>query len=123
MSWKAEVAHEFDFEAAHWLPRVPEGHKCRRMHGHSWRVIVRVFGEVNPETGWVMDFGEIAAAVRPLRDELDHRCLNDIPGLENPTSENLARWMWERLRSVLPGLCEIEIRETCTSACRYRGDT
>ncbi len=116
-----EIYREFTFEAAHRLPRVPDGHKCARLHGHSYKVQVHVRGDIDPATGWVMDFGEIKKAFRPLHDELDHYYLNDVPGLDNPTSENLARWIWERLIGQLP-LSEVSVRETCTSGCVYRGE-
>lgn len=116
-----EIYREFGFEAAHRLPRVPEGHKCARLHGHSYRVEVHVRGDVDPATGMVMDFAEIKKAFRPLHDELDHYYLNDVPGLDNPTSENLARWIWDRLIDHLP-LSQITVRETCTSGCIYRGE-
>lgn len=117
-----ELYKEFSFEAAHLLPNVPDGHKCRRLHGHSFHVRVTVRGPVDPRTGWVMDFGELKTAWAPLHEALDHRYLNDIAGLENPTSERLARWIWERLAASLPLLAEIEVRETCTSGCVYRGE-
>jgi 6-pyruvoyltetrahydropterin/6-carboxytetrahydropterin synthase len=113
---------DFSFEAAHRLPNVPEGHKCARLHGHSFQVRVTVEGPVGERTGWVMDFAELKAAFAPVYDRLDHRYLNEIPGLENPTSEILARWIWRELRSTLAGLVEIEVRETCTSGCIYRGE-
>jgi 6-pyruvoyltetrahydropterin/6-carboxytetrahydropterin synthase len=116
-----EIYREFTFEAAHRLPRVPDGHKCARLHGHSYKVQVHVHGDVDPSIGWVMDFAEIKNAFRPLHDQLDHYYLNDVPGLDNPTSENLARWIWERLIDQLP-LSEILVRETCTSGCVYRGE-
>jgi 6-pyruvoyltetrahydropterin/6-carboxytetrahydropterin synthase len=116
-----EIWKEFAFEAAHRLPHVPPGHKCARLHGHSFRVEVHVEGTLTEPEGWVMDFGDLKAAWKPLDEALDHRYLNDIPGLENPTSEVLARWIWERLSPALPGLTEIVVRETCTSGCRYRG--
>ena len=116
-----EIFREFTFEAAHRLPKVPEGHKCGRLHGHSYRVQLAVSGEVDPVLGWVMDFGDIKEAWRPLEAVLDHYLLNEIPGLENPTSENLAAWIWERLYSLLPGLSAVTVRETCTSGCTYRG--
>lgn len=115
-----EIYREFTFEAAHRLPRVPEGHKCGRLHGHSYRLEVHVQGDVDPGTGWLMDFADIKAAVAPVVAELDHRYLNELPGLENPTSENLARWTWDRLAAALP-LSAVVVRETCTSACTYRG--
>ena len=111
----------FTLEAAHRLPNVPPGHKCARLHGHSFRIEVRVGGEPGAETGWVMDFGDIKAAFQPIHDQLDHHYLNDIEGLDNPTSERLAIRVWERLKPVLPALSEIVIHETCTSGCRYRG--
>jgi 6-pyruvoyltetrahydropterin/6-carboxytetrahydropterin synthase len=117
-----EIFKEFTFEAAHRLPNVPEGHKCARLHGHSFKVAIYVEGSVDPETGWVMDFGEIKAVFKPLYDRLDHYYLNEIEGLENPTSENLARWIWERLKPDLSALSKIVVNETCTSGCVYRGD-
>lgn len=117
-----EIFRSFSFEAAHHLPNVPPEHKCRRLHGHSFQVSVRIEGPVGPESGWVMDFAAIKAACRPVHEALDHRYLNEIPGLENPTSEQIARWIWRRLDPVLPGLSAVEVRETCTSGCVYRGD-
>ena len=117
-----EIFKEFTIEAAHRLPNVPEGHKCARLHGHSFRIAIHVRGPVGDESGWVMDFADIAATFRPLYERLDHRFLNEIEGLSNPTSENLARWIWERLRPSLPSLCQITIRETCTAGCIYRGE-
>ncbi|MCU1369853.1 MAG: queD [Ilumatobacteraceae bacterium] len=115
------ITKDFTFEAAHLLPNVPDGHKCARLHGHSFGVSVSVDGPVGESTGWVMDFGDLKTAWAPLHDELDHRYLNDIPGLENPTSEVLAIWIWNRLAPTLTGLAQIEIRETCTSRCTYTG--
>jgi 6-pyruvoyltetrahydropterin/6-carboxytetrahydropterin synthase len=117
-----EIYKLFSIEAAHHLPNVPEGHKCRRLHGHSFQVEVRVAGPVGATSGWVMDFADLSRAFQPLFDQLDHHYLNEVPGLENPTSENLARWIWQRLKPVLPSLSEIGVRETCTSGCVYRGN-
>lgn len=117
-----EIYREFAFEAAHRLPRVPEGHKCARLHGHSYKITVHVEAPVDPDTGWVMDFGDIKRAFKPIDAQLDHYYLNDIDGLENPTSENLARWIWDRLTPALPELSAITVRETCTSGCTYRGE-
>ncbi len=117
-----DVYKEFHFEAAHRLPHVPDGHKCARLHGHSFHVRLQVRGEVDPHSGWVMDFTDIKVAFKPVLEQLDHYYLNDIPGLENPTSENLARWIWQQLVPKLPTLCAVEVRETCTSGCIYRGE-
>ena len=117
------IYKEFSFEAAHRLPNVAEGHKCARLHGHSFHVRVSVDGPVGEDSGWVMDFADLKAAFRPLHEQLDHRYLNEIAGLENPTSENIARWVWQRLNDSLPGLAEVEVRETCTSGCVYRGES
>lgn len=116
------IYKEFTFEAAHQLPNVPEGHKCARLHGHSFMVKISVEGEIGEQSGWVMDFSDIKSAFSPILDRLDHYYLNDIQGLENPTSENIARWIWSELSPALPLLAEIEIRETCTSGCSYKGD-
>jgi 6-pyruvoyltetrahydropterin/6-carboxytetrahydropterin synthase len=117
-----EIFREFTFEAAHRLPHVPPEHKCARLHGHSFHVTVHVEGAVDPRLGWVADFADVKTAMQPLLDRLDHRYLNEIEGLENPTSENLARWIWQRLGSRLAGLAAITVKETCTTGCVYRGD-
>lgn len=117
-----DIFKEFSIEAAHRLPNVPEGHKCARLHGHSFQVRLVVSGEPGDNTGWVMDFADIKSAFKPIYEQLDHHYLNDIPGLENPTSENLARWIWRALKPQLPLLSCVEIRETCTSGCSYRGE-
>lgn len=116
-----QISKEFTFEAAHRLPNVPPGHKCGRLHGHSFRVTVEVSGEVGAYSGWVLDFADIKAAFKPLLDRLDHFYLNDIEGLENPTSEIVAIWIWERLHPVLPLLTSVTVKETCTVSCTYRG--
>jgi 6-pyruvoyltetrahydropterin/6-carboxytetrahydropterin synthase len=116
-----EIFKEFSFEAAHRLPHVPEGHKCARLHGHSFQARIYVEGEIHAEQGWVMDFADIKRHFEPIYQALDHHYLNEIPGLDNPTSEILAQWIWERLKPNLSGLSKIEIRETCTSGCVYRG--
>ena len=115
-----EIFREFTFEAAHLLPNLPEGHKCKRLHGHSFRVGIHVHGDVNPISGMVMDFAKIKAAFNPLLEQLDHHYLNDIEGLDNPTSEILALWIWDRLVGHLP-LAGVTVRETCTSGASYRG--
>lgn len=112
----------FTIEIAHRLPNLPVEHKCSRLHGHSINIEIHVTGEVMEKEGWVQDFGEISAAFKPLFGQLDHYYLNDIKGLENPTSENLARWIWPRLKPALSDLSKIVIRETCTAGCVYSGE-
>lgn len=121
MSDVVELVKDFRFEAAHWLPNVPEGHQCRRMHGHSFRGEIAVRGPVDPQLGWVIDFAELKKAVDPLVHRLDHYTLNEIPGLENPTAERLAIWIWHELIAKLPMLYRVTIEETCTSRCHYFG--
>jgi len=116
-----ELRKTFQIEAAHRLPNVPTGHKCARLHGHSWRIEVAIEGPVGEHTGWVMDYADLKAAFQPVHDRIDHHYLNDIPGLENPTSERLAVWIWNELKPRLPLLCELVIAETCTTQCIYRG--
>jgi 6-pyruvoyltetrahydropterin/6-carboxytetrahydropterin synthase len=118
----AEIFKEFTFEAAHRLPNVPDGHKCGRLHGHSFKVALHVSGPIEPESGWLMDFADLKAHFKPLLRRLDHNYLNDIAGLENPTSENIARWVWDELKPIVPQLSQVVVRETCTSGCIYRGE-
>jgi 6-pyruvoyltetrahydropterin/6-carboxytetrahydropterin synthase len=115
------LVHEFRFEAAHRLPKVPAGHKCARLHGHSFKVEIAISGEVDPATGWLLDFAELLKKWAPLYETLDHRYLNDVPGLENPTSEVLAKWVWDKLRPVLAELEQVTVFETCDARCEYRG--
>ena len=116
------LAREFTFEAAHRLPNAPPGHKCARLHGHSFRVELLCEGEIDPHAGWLLDFAEIKRAFTPLYEQLDHRYLNEIDGLENPTAENLARWIWLRLKPELPLLLtQVTVAETCIARCEYRG--
>ncbi|HYG21900.1 MAG TPA: 6-carboxytetrahydropterin synthase QueD [Verrucomicrobiae bacterium] len=116
-----ELRKTFQFEAAHLLPHLPQSHKCRRLHGHSFSVEIAVTGDCDPKLGWVMDYAEITAAFRPIWEKLDHYYLNEVEGLENPTSENIAIWIWRQLRPVLPLLSELVVAETCTARCVYRG--
>jgi 6-pyruvoyltetrahydropterin/6-carboxytetrahydropterin synthase len=118
-----EIYKEFTLEIAHRLPNTPIGHKCGRLHGHSLRVEVHVSGDVDEERGWVVDYADIKEAFAPLFEMLDHRFLNDVDGLENPTSENLCRWLWHRLKKSLPSLSQIVVHETCTTGCVYRGQS
>ena len=116
-----EIYKRFSFEAAHLLPNVPEGHKCRRLHGHSFHVTLYVRGPVGDKSGWVMDFVTIKQAFDPILQRLDHHYLNDIEGLENPTSEAIARWIWQQLKPALPELSKVELNETCTTGCGEEG--
>jgi len=115
------LAREFTFEAAHRLPNVPEGHKCARLHGHSFKVELVCEGTVDPLSGWLLDFADLKAVFEPLHEQLDHHYLNEIEGLENPTAENLARWIWVRMKKQLPLLAQVTVAETCHSRCEYRG--
>ena len=117
-----DIFKKITFEAAHRLPLAPSGHKCARLHGHSFAVEIHVSGPVDSGSGWVMDFGDIKKVFAPLYDQLDHRYLNDIAGLENPTSEMIAQWIWSRLKPALPQLSKIVVHETCTAGCAYSGD-
>jgi 6-pyruvoyltetrahydropterin/6-carboxytetrahydropterin synthase len=117
-----EIYKDFNFDSAHFLPNVPEGHKCKRLHGHTYHLRVYISGTPNNEVGWIMDFGELKSIVKPIIDELDHNYLNEIPGLENPTSELLVKWIWNRLKPLLPQLSRIALKETCTSGCMYSGE-
>ena len=121
--WNAlmEIYKDFSFDSAHRLPNVPDGHKCGRLHGHTFKLRVVVSGPVGAETGWIMDFGDIKSAVKPLYDRLDHNYLNDIEGLENPTSEVMVQWIWQQLKPIMPQLSRLELKETCTSGCVYTG--
>ena len=117
-----ELFSRFTLESARRLPRLAPDHPCARLHGHSFQIELRVAGPLDPDLGWIIDFADIQAAWRPVHAALDHRCLNDVPGLENPTSEHLARWLWQRLKPVLPGLSQVQVMETAQSGCIYRGE-
>ena len=117
-----EISRSFTFSAAHRLPNVPEGHKCSRLHGHTFTVEIHLAGDVDPQLGWIEDFGDVDIAFAPLIEQLDHRYLNDVEGLENPTSENIARWIWLRLKRILPTLHSVVIRENPTSCAIYHGE-
>lgn len=117
-----DIFRVFTVEAAHRLPNVPAGHKCARLHGHSFRIELHLSGEVDARSGWLMDFADVKAAFQPIYERLDHHYLNEIAGLENPTSENLARWIWKETKSRLPLLSKVVVHETCTSGCVYSGE-
>jgi len=116
-----EAYKDFRFEAAHFLPHVPDGHKCKKLHGHSYKVTVYIKGEIDGRTGWVLGFEEVKEAFTPVLHTLDHALLNEIAGLENPTVENLAIWIWNKLLPKLPVLSKIAISETSTAGCVYEG--
>lgn len=114
-----EIYNEFTFDSAHYLPNLPEGHKCRRLHGHTYIIRIFVKGNVDKIRGWVIDFSDIEKVSRPVIDELDHTLLNDIEGLENPTCENIASWVWRRLKISIPGLSKIIVKESTSAGCIY----
>lgn len=117
-----ELSKSYTFDAAHFLPKVPDGHKCKRIHGHTFRFKLYLRGKKDPELGWLVDFGDVTKKVKPILDNyLDHNFLNAIPGLSNPTSENIAIWLWDKLVDDIPLLYKITVHETCTSACTYIG--
>jgi 6-pyruvoyltetrahydropterin/6-carboxytetrahydropterin synthase len=118
---RIELRKTFQFEAAHLLPRLSRSHKCRRLHGHSFKVEIAVAGQCDGKLGWLMDYADISATFHPIWEKLDHHYLNEIPGLENPTSENIAAWIWKKLKSKLPLLEEVVVAETCTARAVYRG--
>jgi len=118
---QVSLTKSFSFDSAHWLPCFPEGHKCRRLHGHSFQVEIEVTGEVPEDKGYLVDYGDLKAATQHVHDQVDHRCLNEIPGLENPTSEVIARWIWRELEERIPLLTAVTVKETCNSSCTYRG--
>jgi len=119
---KTTLFKDFSFEAAHHLPHVPQGHKCGRLHGHSFIVRLEITGDVDEYTGWVMDFAKLKAIFKPTWEQLDHHYLNEISGLENPTSEVLAGWIWGQIKPQIPILSAVMVKETCTAGCIYRGE-
>jgi 6-pyruvoyltetrahydropterin/6-carboxytetrahydropterin synthase len=116
-----ELTKEYRFEAAHSLPRVPAGHKCARLHGHSYKVELQVTGPVDEATGWLFDFQVIDDAWAELHALFDHRTLNDVPGLENSTCENIAVYVWRAVRKHVPQLSAVTIWEMSDGRCTYRG--
>ena len=118
-----EIFKVFTIEAAHRLPHVPAGHKCGRLHGHTFQIEVHIQGPLDPKLGWIIDFADIKSAFRPIEEQIDHHYLNEVEGLENPTSENVAHWVWRNLKPSLPCLSKIVIRETCSSGCIYAGES
>src|SRR5882762_9408287 len=119
---KIELRKTFQFEAAHLLPRLPKSHKCRRLHGHSFKAEIVVAGSCDPNLGWLMDYADMSEAFKPVWEQLDHRYLNDIAGLDNQTSQNIAVWIWQQLKPNLTQLSQVIVAVTCTSRCVYRGE-
>lgn len=119
MAGATRIFKAFQVEAAHRLPNLPASHKCSRLHGHSFRIELHLEGPLDPKLGWVMDFADVKAAFLPFYEQLDHHYLNEVPGLENPTSEVLARWVYDKVKPKLPLLSKVVVGETCTSGCEY----
>ena len=117
---RCRITKSFRFDAAHWLPRVPSGHKCGRMHGHTYTVVLGLEDELDPHMGWVQDFGEVSRCFAPILEQFDHQCLNEIKGLENPTAEVMAVWIFEQLKAEMPKLVDVTVRETPTAEAVYR---
>tara|TARA_S200000501_G_scaffold174607_1_gene164314 strand:+ start:12 stop:374 length:363 start_codon:yes stop_codon:yes gene_type:complete len=117
-----EIYKDITFEAAHLLPNLPNEHKCRQLHGHSFKLRITISGSIDKKIGWVQDFSELKSKFKPIYNLLDHHYLNEIEGLENPTSENILIWIWKKLKPSLPMLLSLEIKETCTTGCIYRGE-
>lgn len=117
-----EIFKEFSFDSAHFLPNVPEDHKCKRMHGHTYRVRICIKGPLDDHLGWVEDFGTVKEVWKPVEKLLDHYTLNNIKGLENPTAEWIAIWIWRKLKPELPKINRIEVYETPSSGVIYRGE-
>jgi 6-pyruvoyltetrahydropterin/6-carboxytetrahydropterin synthase len=119
---RVTLAKEFHFEASHRLMQLPDSHPCYRMHGHSYRVIIEVTGDVDESTGFLIDYGDLKQTVQPIIDQLDHRHLNDVEGMRQTSAEDISRWLWQRLKPGLPILCKIVIHETASTRCEYWGE-
>lgn len=117
-----EIFREFTFDAAHRLDHLPEGHKCARVHGHTYRLTVFVNGALDPDLGWIVDFAEVKRLTNEVIDTLDHHFLNEVEGLEQPTTELICVWIWDRLKPKLPGLCRLKLWENQNSGCTYAGE-
>lgn len=118
---RMQIFKTFTFDSAHFLPNVPEGHKCKEIHGHTYRMIVYIEGPLDEHIGWVADFADIKKAIEPIVKTVDHKLLNELPGLENPTCEKIAVWLWDRIKEKIPSLAKIELHETPTSGVIYTG--
>lgn len=118
---KYELKQHFQIESARFLPKLPKTHPCSQVHGHSFKIVLTLLGDLNPEIGWVMDYHEITKIMTPLLAQLDHKLLNEVPGLENPTSELLAKWLFEKVGAQIPLLKQVSIMETPSTECSYPG--
>jgi 6-pyruvoyltetrahydropterin/6-carboxytetrahydropterin synthase len=116
---KYELKQHFQIESARFLPKLPKTHPCSQVHGHSFKIVLTLVGDLNPEIGWVMDYHEITKIMTPLLTQLDHKLLNEVSGLENPTSELLAKWIYEKAGSQIPLLKRVSVMETPTTECSY----
>lgn len=115
------IFKEFTFDSAHSLPNVPDGHKCKAIHGHTYHLKVFIEGELDAHLGWVMDFAVVKKAIKPVIDKIDHKYMNEIEGLENPTCEMIAKWLWDQIKPEIPKMIRVELHETPTSGVVYEG--
>ena len=113
------VYKNFNIESARSLPNVPKTHPCYNVHGHSFKIKISVKQKIDKTTGFVIDFQD---GSQPIIEILDHKYLNDIEDLNNPTSENMCIWIWKKLKPSLPNIYEIEIKETDSTGCIYKGE-
>ena len=111
----------FTFDSAHSLPNVPDGHKCKEIHGHTYRLTIYLEGELEKDLNWVIDFADLKNAINPILEIVDHKLLNKIEGLENPTCEMIAKWLWNKIKAQVPLLSKVELHETPTSGAIYKG--
>lgn len=116
---KFELKQHFQIESARFLPQLPKSHPCARLHGHSFKIILTLTGDLDPNLGWVIDYNEIQAKMKPLLEQIDHRVLNEVEGLQNPTSELLAKWIFDRAQPALPMLVKVMVAETPSTECTY----
>lgn len=116
---KFELKQHFQIESARFLPQLPSSHPCSRMHGHSFKIVLTLIGDLDPKLGWVIDYNEIALKMKPLLEKIDHRILNEVEGLENPTSELLAKWLYDNARKELPMLTKVSVAETPLTECSF----
>ncbi len=116
------IFKKYYFDAAHYMAEFEENHNYRKMHGHSFEVTVKLKGDINRKNNWVMDLEELDSFVDPELSKLDHSILNEVDGLEKPTSENIAKWLWSKLIKKIPNLDSIEINRPRIGGCIFNGD-